>query len=879
MVETGAGMKKLRIVLENKEKNHILPFLWMHGEEEGILREYMQKIKDSNISAVCLEARPHPEFVGNRWWRDVDIILDEAKKRDMKLWILDDAHFPTGYANGAIKEQYPHLRKRFLKLYQLDFAGPQKYGRAIIKYAFTDSEDEIIGVYLAKKTGFDTIDETTIIDITDNVQSDQTVTFNLPQGEWKLLVTLSTWNGGEPHTENYLNPIDPDATDVLIKEVYEAHFSHYKEEFGKTISGFFSDEPRFGNIHGAQGSIGRADMVLPWRKDLLKLLAEQMGQSIEKVKKELPLLFIDGEISAHQIRYHYMNLISELYAENFSRRIGNWCRAHGVEYIGHVIEDNNASARLGYGAGHFFRSMRGQDMAGIDVVLNQIMPGMDYGINKSMTYKGWDGEFFHYVLGKLGASLGHLDALKKGRVMCEVYGAYGWSEGNRLMKWLTDYMLVRGVNEFVPHAFDPKEYPDEDCPPHFYAHGQNPQFQNFKILMKYTNRMAELLSGGRHIAPVAVGYHGEAEWSGNYMLEQIPCAELTRNQIDFDIVSVDMVIHSAIEDSKMRIEQEFFRALIVPYAEALPFEYMKKMLKLAKAGIPVFVLQSLPVRCSEGHDVSKLLEEMKSYISVVQTDELVTNLWERNLYDIRTLTYEPYLRYYRYEQKDMDILMLVNEATAGTIETEVELQEQPVRYRYDAFENTLMQSEGAKELAVRLTAGESAVYVWPKKNVQKLPETYKEKEKKLFHSISLETDFDVTFKSVFIKDREKIQLKKLIPIQMIKGKEEFAGVIKYEKEFQLNEVSEVTILKLDTVYESASVRINGKKEQIKICPPYQFDISEYIVQGKNRLEIEISTTLGSNQKDVQSQYMLLEPMGITDRVLINQYKTVDGSMR
>ena len=28
------------------------------------------------------------------------IILDEAEKRGMKVWILDDKHFPTGFAAG-----------------------------------------------------------------------------------------------------------------------------------------------------------------------------------------------------------------------------------------------------------------------------------------------------------------------------------------------------------------------------------------------------------------------------------------------------------------------------------------------------------------------------------------------------------------------------------------------------------------------------------------------------------------------------------------------------------------------------------------------------------------------------------------------------------
>jgi hypothetical protein len=74
-----------------------------------------------------------------------------------------------------------------------------------------------------------------------------------------------------------------------------------------------------------------------------------------------------------------------------------------------------------------------------------------------------DSEFFHYGLAKLGVSLAHLDPKKQGRTMCEVYGAYGWTEGLKLMKWLTDHMLVRGVNYFVPHAFTQKAFPDPDC--------------------------------------------------------------------------------------------------------------------------------------------------------------------------------------------------------------------------------------------------------------------------------------------------------------------------------------------------------------------------------------------------------------------------------
>lgn len=80
--------------------------------------------------------------------------------------------------------------------------------------------------------------------------------------------------------------------------------------------------------------------------------------------------------------------------------------------------------------------------------------------------------------------------------MCEVYGAYGWTEGLKLMKWLTDHMLVRGVNHFVPHAFTQKAFPEPDCPPHMYAGGQNPQYRYYGYLNRYINRISHLISGG-----------------------------------------------------------------------------------------------------------------------------------------------------------------------------------------------------------------------------------------------------------------------------------------------------------------------------------------------------------------------------------------------
>ena len=87
---------KLSRILNGDIENMILPFLWMHGEPESVIRDTIAQIDAAGVGALCVESRPHPDFAGETWWRDMEIVLDECEKRSMKVWILDDSHFPTG---------------------------------------------------------------------------------------------------------------------------------------------------------------------------------------------------------------------------------------------------------------------------------------------------------------------------------------------------------------------------------------------------------------------------------------------------------------------------------------------------------------------------------------------------------------------------------------------------------------------------------------------------------------------------------------------------------------------------------------------------------------------------------------------------------------
>ena len=51
------------------------------AQSEEIICNEILKIHECGINSVCLEARPHPDFCGEGWWRkDVDVVFEIAKK-------------------------------------------------------------------------------------------------------------------------------------------------------------------------------------------------------------------------------------------------------------------------------------------------------------------------------------------------------------------------------------------------------------------------------------------------------------------------------------------------------------------------------------------------------------------------------------------------------------------------------------------------------------------------------------------------------------------------------------------------------------------------------------------------------------------------------
>lgn len=850
-------MKGYQTLFGREEQNYLYPFFWQHGEDHEVLGEYIDRIYESGMRAVCVEARPHPDFVGQQWWSDMDYILAELKKRDMKMWILDDSHFPTGYANGKVKEKYPEYLKLYINCRRYDVQGPLPQARInlnLLKGRIWDKPEEnieILSVTMARRGNHeagDPIEENTLVDITDRIRlSDRLLTVDIPAGAHSIFVVFATRKGAEETTKDYLNPLVKEATQVLIDEVYEPHYEHYQSEFGKTILGFFSDEPRFGNAKGTECAIG-TDMPLPWRRGL----EEELGFD----RKYLPLLWTKAAGREAEIRFQYMDRITALYNENFTEVLAGWCKKHGVWYLGHNIEDNGAHARLGYGTGHYFRGQQGMHVAGIDVIGTQIVPGMNYH-HDAFSTGGSNGEFYHYALAKLAASAAHLDPAKGGRAMCEAFGAYGWNEGLKAMKWIADCLMARGINYIVPHAFNPHAFPDWDCPPHFYAHGHNPQFRYFHVLDGYMNRVMSIFRDGVYPAKVGVFYPAETEWAGEYMPVEKPCRELTAHQISFDIVSRDYLKQAVVREGSYTVNGNVFEVLVFPAGRCLPGDLLPILNQMAENHVHVIFLQAYPDRILGCHDEA-VWAGIQAGSEIVPLDQLGARLRSRRAIELdreqRDLVVGEYVRDNRH------FYMLFNESVSETLAMDIRFRQSGYVYQYDAFEDRLYHGDSGH---VCLTPYQSRIYVVSEEELA----ASEPRETACCEEIPLPEKWTVRFADSFAYPdfEEEVDLHEFGFVQNVRGYEEKAGTVQFAAEIQLPPLKKA-FLDLGDVYETAEVFVNGRSAGVKLCKPYVFDLTDYLTPGQNQLSVEVTNTLGTEIRDALSHYLPIEPFGVEGTV-------------
>ena len=865
-----SNQTKLQQCLEGKQESCILPFLWLHGEPKERVYEEILAIRNSGARQFCAESRPYEGFCGEQWWEDFGFILESARALGMRVWLLDDRHFPTGYANGYLEApERAHLRKKLIRERQTEVLGPMKRAKIYAEGWLKAAGETILRVLAYRHEGRgERLDYRSAVDLTDRLR-DGMVEWDIPEGVWRVCVLIGTHYNGKPQDRKnyYIDMLDPASCQAMLEAIYEPHYAHFKEYFGNTFAGFFSDEPGFLNRVGSyRNTTGIMFESYPWRADLPRLIAQSAGMTEEELLLVLPALWEDlGEITA-AVRMHYMEVITKLYRENFGYLLGDWCRAHGVQYIGHVIEDNGAHMRMGYGAGHFFRALDGQDMAGIDVVLFQDIPGITEGIHRASLTDGGaaDPAFFRYTMPKLAASHAHIQPLKRGRAMCEIFGAFGWACGLPYMKGLADVMLASGINHFVPHAFSPKEE-DPDCPPHFYNGGKNVQYPLFGNLMGYMERCAHLLRGGLHCADVALFYNAEGEWTGgrNREFSEL-CRELTTQLIDFDILPYDVLGEAEVREGALWVNGERYGALIISESEILPFDRLVCFDRLARAGLPVLFTEALPVRSAEGHAIEALCAGFET----VPTSLLASRLRDKGLCHVGGEgTGLEHLRFYHVREGDTEIYLFSNEDIRHDVDAVLTLPVEGDCLLYEPWENRCYRGRAEKgRFPLRLEKGNLLFAVFGGEIPEGLPVFRRETARVPFplrFEVATREEGERDF-TVLATDAEPFDLS--ASDQMPR----FSGEIRYRCRLRVPEG--YTVLDLGEVGEVAEAYLNGVYLGARINAPYKFSLEAALRPGENELEILVRSNLAHRRRDPLSRFIQIPPTGLVSEPSLCRYE-------
>lgn len=856
-------MKNIDRVLNKDYVKCHYPFFWLVGNEtEQDIVKALERVKKSGCDGVTVEPRGFKDFEV-QWWKNAEIILKKCKELGMKVVFVDeDSSCPSGHAFAAVnKPEYAHLRRSSLVEQHLDVIGPITADYVVGKtfpWSKTINEDKLLGCYAYRRVGDrNDIDFDTAIDLTNNIKNG-ILSCSLPEGNFRIMYVIETMKFSEMKKDDYVDVLNPESVDLVIKLIYEKYEQLFSEYFGETLVGFFSDEPFIGNAyvycgntgHGAHEDtrVGHLGITMPVNPLVKERLHNIYGDDYVKY---IPSLWYNGSVTP-KFRNDYMNIVADLYSESFSQRIGKWCNERGLIYMGHVLEDNNLHSRVGDGPGHYFRSQEGQSMPGIDIVLHQIMPGFAdinlgaYGANL------YDNEFYHYILGKLNSSAAHTYEAYNGKAMCEVTIGYGWAEGAQLAKWLFDYLLVRGTNYFVPGAIRPV-FPDRLHAPHWGDNdGKEPQFDGYSKILSYSKKVLTALDKTEHKANAAILYHAQAEWmSGfDYTLMQAPAKVLYDNHIDFDILSEDLLDKVSIENGKIKVIEQY-DCLVVPYAKLLPENLINQLAELKAKGADVIFTDALPENCNKEFTTVKLNE--------------VANYFKDKGYVDISIDGAHLLRHYHAVDCDgKDVYMFFNESTTEVFDGIIRTGKTGNYNVYDFI--TDVYGKGNGDIRIRLEPYQSCIVTYEDDRGFDEYVNYDKLKKDI-----IKPEFNV--KCYSYNDMEtcvsEYNTTELKPISA--SVPEFSGKIEYRAEIDVK-AGKKTYLKLGNVGETAEVYLNGKNCGIVICNPFVFDITNAVKEGKNDLYVKVYTTLANDQRDPISMFVPLAPTGISGEVEILSIK-------
>lgn len=252
---------------------------------------YLKGLKENGIDSVLLYPRSgcEIEYLSNEWFNTIENFINSAITLDMKIWLYDDFNWPSGDAGGKVSKIEAY-RLRAIKL----------------------------------------------------------------SGDEKGKITYKSMHNSGLFGEKYFpNLLSYEAVDYFIKCTHEEYYKRFKEYFGTTIVGIFTDEPSIGYCCEAD-SVPYYDGI---ENDYKKEYNRHFNSDLQNEYEEF-----------------YSNVI-ELVSNRFNKcyisKLASWCKAHEVLMTGHLMCDNDPIGATKH-SGHFLKNLSSFMLPGIDEIATSL---------------------------------------------------------------------------------------------------------------------------------------------------------------------------------------------------------------------------------------------------------------------------------------------------------------------------------------------------------------------------------------------------------------------------------------------------------------------------------------------------------------------------
>ena len=463
----------------------------------------------------------------------------------------------------------PRYAAKRLKADAIDVEGPHAVEAAGY------GGERYIAAIAGRVTAGNKIESESLVDLAPHVR-DGRLSWQVPGGKWRVM--KFTHVQAPPLQQNGQFSVDGASKDCVawfLRTVYQPHYDHFQADFGRTIRGFFYDEPETAGDWGTELNAVLAEGNVDWKKAYVAYKFALAGPE---------------QIAG---RYQYLDAFAETWGRTMYGGMARWCHEHGVTSHGHFMEHANLYFRPEFCAGDMMRLQGHSDIGGIDAVFDQFVMGKRIARDAPC----WQTP-------KLASSISHVYGKSDDVSMVEIFGARGQDLTYSEMKWWTDHMQVSGVNFLIPHSFNPRAPYDTDCPPYFYNGGYEPRWPLYRVYADYAARLSLIMSGGWHVCPVALLFMGQSAQLGRFVTPEDMTSALQDGQLDCDWLPYEVFEkHSCIAGKEVQLHGERYQVLVVPPVEVIPQATLAKVKTFFEGGGVVLGYGFLPSKSATlGHD-------------------------------------------------------------------------------------------------------------------------------------------------------------------------------------------------------------------------------------------------------------------------------------